>query len=84
VKKLGKPRNDTTNMHRILEALSQKNQSSQELAENLKFPLGTSRAMLSMLNRMGLVKPTPELKRGTPYTLTQKGRQQLEDLKKET
>jgi len=70
-------------MHRILEALSQKDLSAQELAAAIGFPVGSSRSTLSILSRMGLVEPKPELKRGKPWKLTEAGKRRLQELKLE-
>jgi DNA-binding MarR family transcriptional regulator len=78
-----RPRNETTNLHRTLEALNKKEQSSQELSQTLNVPLGTSRSTISMLRRMGFVEPVPALKRGVPFRLTEQGKKRLKELKQE-
>jgi len=67
-------------MHRILEALNAKEQSTQELSEALGFPIGTARATLSVLTRMGLTESIPLEKRGKPFRLTSQGKERLKEL----
>ena len=94
---MGRPRLETTNIHRILVALSKKDQSTQELAETLNAPLGTSRSTLSILSRMGFTESVPLMKRGKgfkpetapgkrrgkKFRLTEKGREQLKVMQQE-
>jgi DNA-binding PadR family transcriptional regulator len=78
-----KPREKTTNIHRVLEALNQKEQSSQELADSLKIPVGTSRSTLSLLTRLGLTEFDLIKKRGKPFRITEKGKERLLELREE-
>ena len=80
---MGRPRKKVTNVLRVLEALSEKKQTTQELAENLQLPLGTARSTVSFLTRAGLTK-YEEIKRvAKPFTITEKGREQLKQLQQE-
>ena len=63
-----------TLIEKILKELSQLNLSTQELSEKLDVPLSSVRATLSQLRHMGLVEGVPTEKRGTPFTVTQEGR----------
>lgn len=65
---MGRPRLEQTNVDRILEALSKKEQSTQEVAENLKIPLSTVRSTLSFLTRTELTEFVPIVKRGKNFT----------------
>jgi len=63
-----------TAIEKILKLLSEGKFSQQEIGEKLKLPMGTVRATLSQLRHMGLVEGVPKEKRGTPFTVTQEGR----------
>lgn len=67
-----------TAIEKILKLLTQENHSTEEIARALDMPLGTVRSTLSLLKRVGLVKPTAG-KRGVPYTITQEGREHLKE-----
>lgn len=57
-----------TAIEKILKLLSTAPYSSHEIADKLKMPIGTVRSSLSLLRRLGLVKPT-EGKRGQPFAI---------------
>jgi len=69
-----------TAIEKILKQLSEGSFSTQELSKNLDLPMGTVRATLSQLRHMGLVDRIPLEKRGTPFTLTQEGRDHVKKL----
>jgi transposase len=81
---MGRPKEENAAYNRVLEVLSQKSLSTKEIAEALDVPEGTSRSILSVLRREGLVEPKPELKRGKPFQLTEAGKKRLQELKQVT
>lgn len=67
-----------TALEKILKLLLKGNYSTSEIAFELDLPLGTVRSTISLLKRTGFTEPVPEKKRGTPYKLTEKGREYIE------
>lgn len=67
-----------TAIDKILELLATGNYDTNQIAKELKMPLGTVRSTLSLLARLGLVIQVPEQKHGVPYTITEKGRGELQ------
>jgi predicted transcriptional regulator len=80
---MARPRKKVTNVTRVLEALSEKSQTTQELADTLKLPLGTARSTVSFLTRAGLTKPEEIRRVAKPFTITEKGKEQLKQLQQE-
>jgi len=68
-----------TAIEKILKMLLTDSYSSHEISEKLQMPIGTVRSTLSLLRRLGLVKPT-EGKRGQPFTITDTGRARLKEM----
>lgn len=66
-----------TALEKIMELLLKGNFSTSEIASELKLPLGTVRSTISLLKRTGFTEPVPEKKRGTPYKLTEEGREYI-------
>jgi predicted transcriptional regulator len=80
---MGRPRKKVTNVTRVLEALNEKSQTTQELAENLNLPLGTARSTVSFLTRAGLTQ-YEEIKRiAKPFKITEQGKLLLIKMRKE-
>jgi predicted transcriptional regulator len=80
---MGRPRKKVTNVTRVLEALNEKSQTTQELAENLNLPLGTARSTVSFLTRAGLTQ-YEEIKRiAKPFKITEQGKLLLIKMQKE-
>ena len=69
-----------TAIDKILKLLSESDYSTSEVADKLKMPLGTVRSTVSVLKRKRLIGHTVG-KRGTPFTITQKGKEHLEAMK---
>ena len=78
---MARPRKKVTNVTRILEALTEKNYTTKELAVNLKMPVSTARSTLSFLTRMGLTSPVEKVMK--PFSITARGREQLKQLQQE-
>jgi len=68
-----------TAIEKILKLLSTAPYSAHEIADVLGMPIGTVRSTISLLSRLGLVKPT-EGKRGQPFTITETGRERLKEM----
>jgi DNA-binding transcriptional ArsR family regulator len=66
-----------TAKEKILKALVNFNYSTEELSKRLKLPMGTVRSTLSTLRKQGLVEPVPKEKRGTPFRLTEDGKEDV-------
>ena len=80
---MGRPRKKITNVTRVLESLTEKSQTTQELAETLKLPLGTVRSTVSFLARAGFTE-YQEIKRvAKPFAITAKGKLQLKIMQEE-
>lgn len=83
-----------TAIDKILKALQTQEQSTAELADSLKLPLGTVRSTMSLLTTTGFTiwipikkrgegfKPetTPGKRRGKHFRLTEKGKEYVENL----
>jgi len=80
---MGRPRKKITNVTRVLEALSEKSQTTQELAETLKLLLGTVRSTVSFLTRAGLTQYEEVKRVAKPFTITEKGKVQLREMQQE-
>jgi len=80
---MARPRKKVTNVTRVLEALSEKNMTTQELAECLQIPLGTARSTVSFLTRAGLTDCVEVQRLAKPFKITDKGVEQLKELQQE-
>jgi predicted ArsR family transcriptional regulator len=80
---LARPRKKITNISRVLEALKEKDQTTQQLADNLKIPLGTARSTVSFLTRAGLTEYEEVKRVSKPFKITEKGREQLKVMQQE-
>jgi len=80
---LARPRKKITNITRVLEALKEKDQTTQQLADNLKIPLGTARSTVSFLTRAGLTEYEEVKRVSKPFKITEKGREQLKVMQQE-
>ena len=80
---MARPRKKITNITRVLEALKEKDQTTQQLADNLKIPLGTARSTVSFLTRAGLTEYEEVKRVSKPFKITEKGREQLKVMQQE-
>lgn len=80
---MARPRKKITNISRVLEALKEKDQTTQQLADNLKIPLGTARSTVSFLTRAGLTEYEEVKRVSKPFKITEKGREQLKVMQQE-
>ena len=80
---MARPRKKVTNLTRVLEALSEKSQTTQEIADSLKIPLGTVRSTVSFLTRAGLTQYEEVKRVAKPFAITEKGKAQLKELQQE-
>jgi predicted ArsR family transcriptional regulator len=80
---VARPRKKITNITRVLEALKEKDQTTQQLADNLKIPLGTARSTVSFLTRAGLTEYEEVKRVSKPFKITEKGREQLKVMQQE-
>jgi DNA-binding IclR family transcriptional regulator len=76
---MARPREKTTAMHKILEALIQEPQTAYDLADKIGMSRSTSRTTLSLLARVGLV----EGKHNHCYHVTEEGKKRLQQLQQE-
>ena len=80
---MARPRKKITNITRVLEALKEKDQTTQQIADNLKIPLGTARSTVSFLTRAGLTEYEEVKRVSKPFKITEKGREQLKVMQQE-
>ena len=80
---MARPRKKITNISRVLKALKEKDQTTQQLADNLKIPLGTARSTVSFLTRAGLTEYEEVKRVSKPFKITEKGREQLKVMQQE-
>lgn len=74
---MGRPRKKVTNVTRVLEALVESSQTTQELAQTLGLPLGTVRSTVSFLTRGGLTEYDEVKRVAKPFRITEMGKLQL-------